>query len=370
MNPVIASIAVQPGPSPERAYTIHVGRDLAGGLARDLRAAPVGERYVLITDEFLRPLHAEPLAATLRAAGVRVDTISFPAGEANKNRDTLARIIDRMVELELGRDGAVLALGGGVVGDLAGFAAATYQRGIPVLQLPTTILAMVDASIGGKTGHDVPGGKNLVGAFHQPTAIYADLNLLDTLPVVQRSTGYAEVVKHAFIADAELLAFLEAHIAELLDLEPTATQRAILDSIRIKVDVVSADAREEGRRVLLNFGHTVAHAVESVSGYRISHGEAVAMGMVSEAALAVQRGLLDGEPLRRLQRLLEGFGLPTSIPGDLSATALWNACRRDKKVRAGRVHCVLPRRAGEMARPDRGWSFAVQEEELRGAFSR
>jgi 3-dehydroquinate synthase len=370
MNSVVASLAVQTGPSPERAYAIHVGRDLGGVLVRDLLAAPLGERYVLITDDTLRPLHAERLAAGLCAAGVRVDTVSFPAGETYKNRDTLARLMDRMVELAVGRDGVVLALGGGVVGDLAGFAAATYLRGIPFLQLPTTILAMVDASIGGKTGHDVPGGKNLVGAFHQPAAIYADLNLLNTLPAAQRRAGYAEVVKHAFIADEELLTFLEAHTVDLVNLEPVALERAILDAMRVKVDVVSSDAREEGRRAILNFGHTVGHAVESVSGYRISHGEAVAMGMVSEAGLAVRRGLLEDASLRRLRRLLEGFGLPTSIPGELSGVRLWNACRRDKKVRAGRVHCVLPRRAGEMARPDQGWSFAVEEEELRDALSR
>jgi len=155
-----------------------------------------------------------------------------------------------------------------------------------------------------------------------------------------------------------------------VDLEPNALQRAILDSIRIKVDVVSADVREQGRRAVLNFGHTVGHAVESVSDYRISHGEAVAMGMVSEAAIAVRRGLLDESSVQRLRRLLQGFGLPTSIPADLSTAALWDGCRRDKKVRAGRVHCVLPQRPGEMARPEHGWSFAVEEEELRGALSR
>lgn len=369
MNPVLASIEVQPGPLAGQAYSIHVGRDLAELLVRDLQSTLLAQRYVLITDDTLLSLHAESILTVLRAAGIRVDPISFPAGEAHKNRDTLARIMDRMVQLAVGRDAAVLALGGGVVGDLAGFAAATYLRGIPVLQLPTTILAMVDSSIGGKTGHDLPGGKNLVGAFHSPAAVYADLNLLDTLPLAQRRTGFAEVVKHAFIADAELLTFLEESTVELLDLRPQPLQRVILDCIRIKVDVVSVDVRDEGRRALLNFGHTVGHALEWVSDYQISHGEAVAMGMVSEARLAVHRGLLDEACLSRLRRLLERFGLPTAIPSRLSVTDLWGACCRDKKVRAGRVHCVLPRRAGEMARPDDGWSFAVEEREMRAVLS-
>jgi 3-dehydroquinate synthase len=359
-----STIPVMLEPPASGNHVIHVGYGLAEAFARDLCRQPVGERYALVTDDTVAGLHGDRLCTSLRRQGLTVDLLTFPAGEAHKTRDTVSDLLDRLVALPMGRDGALLALGGGVVGDLAGFAAAIYQRGIPFVQLPTTLLAMVDASIGGKTGHDLPGGKNLVGAFHQPAAVYADLALLDTLPRQERRNGFAEVVKHAAIADARLLSELESTAPQLLDLEPPQLERVVLSSMRIKVEVIGEDAREAGRRAILNFGHTVAHAVEHASNYGIPHGEAVAIGMVAEAVLSAQRGLLDPQVVDRLARLLQSFELPVRVPAGLEPEDLWDACTRDKKVRKGAVHCVLLQDVGVVARPEEGWAFAVHKQEM------
>ena len=261
----------------------------------------------------------------------------------------------------------MLALGGGVVGDLAGFIAATYHRGIPYLQVPTTLLAMVDASIGGKTGHDLPGGKNLVGAFHQPSGVWSDLSTLETLPDEELFSGLAEIVKGGAVADRGLLERLEEDAAALRRRERPALQGAVVAAVRLKVALVSEDPREHGRRVLLNFGHTVAHAIEAVSGFRISHGRAVAMGIAVESEISVRRAGLPAEERDRVVELLRRFDLATSVPGQIDAADLWEACGRDKKSREGSVRCVLLRRLGEPAGSGDDWTARLERQDLLDA---
>ena len=275
-----------------------------------------------------------------------------------------------MVEAGIGRDGAVLALGGGVVGDLAGFVAATYHRGIPYIQIPTTLLAMVDASIGGKTGHDLPAGKNLVGAFHHPAAVHVDLSTLSTLPAVRLREGFAEAIKHGLVADAGLVDELQARRESLLALDPDALLSAVTSSIRIKAERVSRDPLEAGERAVLNLGHTVGHALEAVSAYRMSHGEAVSRGIVVEAELSARAAVLAPQEVERIRGLLRAFGLPVGIPRDLPPEMLVSACRRDKKVRGGTIRYVRLASIGTVARDGDDWTFAVEPEEMEAALRR
>jgi len=316
-------------------------------------ARPPGRPLVVISDSNVAPLYAAPLLRRLVRGGVEAHLETFPAGEAHKTRETKADLEDRLFRLGIGRDAAIVAVGGGVTGDLAGFTAATWHRGIPVVQAPTTVLAMCDAALGGKTGVDLPGGKNLVGAFHAPRAIYADVATLATLPDADFRGGFAEVVKSAVIADVELFRWLEDSAPALVRRDPTAVQDAIARSLRIKARVVARDEREAGRRVVLNFGHTVAHAIEAASGYGISHGDAVAIGMMVEGHLAIAATGFPAVGVERLRRVLQSFGLPVGWPGDLGLEDVVAAARHDKKSRAGRNRYALPARIGTMPRgPD------------------
>ena len=346
---------------PDHSYDVHVGRDLWTSLASHLAAASVGARLILITDQRVRPLHAEPLAAVLRQAGLRIDLLSFPAGEEHKTRQTKADLEDRMVALGAGRDTAVLAVGGGVVGDLAGFVAATYLRGIPFVQVPTTLLAMVDASIGGKTGHDLPGGKNLIGAFHHPASVWVDLQVLGTCSEESLREGLAEVLKGGLVADATLVEQLESQADRLLQRQEEPLRLAVTRALRIKAGVVGRDPREAGERAILNFGHTVGHALEAASGYAIPHGRAVAIGCAVEADLSAQLGLLNTEGVVRVRRALGALGLPVEVPRELDRERVIEACRRDKKARSGMVRCVLLQEVGAAARRDDSWTFPVEE---------
>jgi 3-dehydroquinate synthase len=256
-----------------------------------------------------------------------------------------------------------------VTGDLAGFLAASWHRGVPLVQVPTTLLAMVDAAIGGKTAVNLRGGKNLVGAVHQPLAVYADTAALDTLPQARLRDGFAEVVKAGVIADAGLFRWLEPRAARLLERRPRLLTEAIDRSVQVKASVVRRDEREAGRRAMLNFGHTVAHALEAASGYRVSHGRAVAIGMVVEAHLAVAATGFPVAELERLERLLAAFGLPTRVPPGLAPERLARAARRDKKARRGRTRYALPLRLGRMpagSDPTREISDTDLLEALRG----
>src|SRR5882672_11368545 len=270
----------------DASYDIVIGRGLLADLPAFVKTACPASRYVVITDSHVAKLYGEQVMARFHEAKLPVELLEFPAGEWNKTRETWASLSDRMLAAQLGRDSAVIALGGGVVGDLAGFVAATYLRGIPCIQVPTTLLAMIDSSIGGKAGVDVPAGKNLLGAFHQPRLVVVDTAVLASLAPAQLIAGMAEAVKHGVIADADYFAFLEGSHGRALARDPAAIDRLVTRSIEIKAAVVADDEREMGRRAILNFGHTVGHAVEAATQFTMLHGEAVAIGMAYEARLA------------------------------------------------------------------------------------
>lgn len=321
--------------------------------------------YAVIADSQVATLYGERVTAALRAAGMAAELLAFPAGERNKTRDTWSALCDRLLAAQLGRDGAVLAVGGGVTGDLAGFVAATYYRGVPWVQVPTTLLAMIDSSIGGKTGVDTPQGKNLLGAFHQPRLVVADPDVLATLAPRQLAAGMAEAIKHAAIADADYFAALErAPVPVTAD--AATLERVVRRSVEIKAEIVAADEREAGRRAALNFGHTVGHALEATGGYALLHGEAVAIGMVVEARLAETIGVAERGTAARIARALERHGLPVTVPDGTRAAAVLAAMLHDKKVRAGALRFALPSRVGTLG-PDAGgeWTVAASAAALR-----
>lgn len=322
--------------------------------------------YALISDSQVAKLYGEAIAKQVSGAGGRVELLTFPAGEWNKTRETWAALSDRMLAARLGRDCAVIALGGGVVNDVAGFVAATYLRGVPLVQVPTSLLAMIDSSIGGKTGVDVPAGKNLLGAFHQPRVVVADPDLLGSLASVQLAAGLAEAVKHGIVADAEYFAFLEAEYAAIFAKHAPALERLVRRSVEIKAGVVAQDEREQGRRAILNFGHTVGHAIEATSNYEVLHGEAVAIGMVYEGRLAESLGIAAGGTVQRITGVLERLHLPTERPAGSQVDDLIAAMRADKKVRAGEIRFALPTTIGSAHGSDgTGWTVAVPEDAIR-----
>ena len=329
-------------------YAITIGEGLLDDGAR-LAALVRGRHVLVVSDANVAPLYAPRLAAALQshrpAAEVIVSCVQ--AGEAAKTLDNFAELMRELADFGASRDACVFALGGGVVGDLAGFAAACWMRGIDVVQLPTTLLAMVDSAVGGKTAVDLPQGKNLVGAFHPPRAVLADTATLRTLPARELRAGLAEVVKYGAIVDAPFLDWLEANAAALLSLDAPAIGEAISRSCAHKAAIVERDPREHGERALLNFGHTFAHAIETEQGYGgCNHGEAVAIGMVLAARLSTQLGMAPIQDGERLRALLARFGLPVALPAGLDAEALLARMRLDKKAQAGGLRFVLWDRAG------------------------
>ncbi len=341
---------------------------LGDGVLADL-ATVVGDTcpaasYVVISDSNVAPLHAEQVVNRIGDVAP-TQLITFPAGERHKTRKTWSTITDQMIEAGVGRDGAVIAVGGGVVGDVAGFVAATYMRGIPYVQVPTTLLAMIDSSIGGKTGVDTRAGKNLVGAFHQPKLVLADVATLETLPAKEFTAGIAEAVKHGAITDADYLTRLADQHREILEHDSEAVTALVAGSMAIKASVVMNDEREQGRRAVLNFGHTVGHAVEAASGYELLHGEGVAIGMAIEAQLGANLGVTDADTQPRLCSTLELFGLPRSLPSDVPVETLLDLMRHDKKARDHGLRFTLLKRLGEIARPeDGGWTHSVSQTEI------
>jgi 3-dehydroquinate synthase len=347
------------------SYDILIDRALLIGLPELLAARCPAARYALISDSHVAKLYGESLAGALRAAGMAVELLTFPAGEWNKTRATWAALCDRMLAASFGRDSAVVALGGGVTGDVAGFVAATYHRGIPWVQVPTTLLAMIDSSIGGKTGVDTAQGKNLLGAFHQPRLVVADLDVLGSLAGAQLAAGMAEAIKHAAVSDADYFAEIE-QVAVPVTGDAAVLERVVARSVEIKAEVVSADEREQGRRAVLNFGHTVGHALEVTGGYALLHGEAVAIGMVVEAGLAEALQIAEPGTARRIATALQHHQLPIKIPEGTATDSLIAAMRHDKKTRDGALRFALPRRIGLMHRDaGNGWTVAVPEALVR-----
>jgi len=324
----------------ERSYPIVVGRGLLAGQF-DLAEHVAGGDCLIVSNETVAPLYLQQLTATL--SGKTVNTIILPDGEAHKTVDNALVVIDALVDAGANRDTTLIALGGGVVGDITGFAAATYLRGVPVIQVATTLLAQVDSSVGGKTGVNHPGGKNLIGAFHQPKLVLIDTETLQTLPDRELSAGLAEAVKHGAIADADYFQWMEQNVAALLAKDADALAHVIMRSCQIKAAVVAEDERERGARALLNFGHTFAHAIENCLGYgEWLHGEAVAAGMV----MAAELGELDAGQTGRLVELLEAFNLPVRPP-PVGAAQLRNAMSMDKKVAAKRLRFILLQTIGQ-----------------------
>lgn len=349
----------------DASYDIVIGRCLLAELPTLLAKACLAARYAVITDSHVGTLYGGRVVAALQDATLPAELLEFPAGEWNKTLETWASLSDRMLAARFGRDAAVIALGGGVVGDVAGFVAATYLRGIPYVQVPTSLLAMIDSSIGGKTGVDVPAGKNLLGAFHQPRLVVADLDVLDTLAPVQLAAGVAEAVKHGVIADAEYFAFLEANLAAVQAKDAATLERVARRSVEIKAEVVAADEREAGRRAILNFGHTVGHAIEATAKFAVLHGEAVAIGMAYEARLAEALAIAERGTAERIRRLLERYGLPLERPDGATVDDLIAAMQVDKKAREGTVRFALPQAVGKMHGGGGSWTVAASEDLVR-----
>jgi 3-dehydroquinate synthase len=303
---------------------------------------------LVVTDNTVAPLYLDSITTPLTAAGIKVDSLILPEGEVHKAWPAVEQIFDRLLERQQGRDTTLLALGGGVIGDVTGFAAACYQRGVRYLQLPTTLLAQVDAAIGGKTAINHPLGKNMIGAFHHPAAVLIDIDTLTSLPDRQLAAGLAEAIKSGMILDASLFDWLEQHLEACLHRYPAALLEVIRRCCALKAALVSQDERDHGQRRLLNFGHTLAHAMEAYLGYNgWLHGEAVAAGMVLETSLAERLGLVGSTVVHRLKNLLGRARLPISGPAEMSPEAYWPYLQRDKKVVANQVQWSLPTGIGQ-----------------------
>lgn len=327
----------------QRSYPILIGAGLIGRADLCDQYLP-GRDVLLVSNTTIAPLYGATVMGTL--GGRRIVEAILPDGEQHKTLTNIARLIDVLVANRFGRDCAIVALGGGVVGDTAGFAAATYQRGVAYVQLPTTLLAQVDSSVGGKTGVNHPGGKNLIGAFHQPQAVLADVSTLATLPQRELRAGLAEVFKYGLICDAPFFEWLEGHIDALLARDADALVHVIRRSCELKAQIVGRDEFERGERAMLNLGHTFAHAIEAASGYRRwLHGEAVGAGLFMAATLSHECGLMAAADVKRIKGLLTRAGLPTEVR-DISIAAAAEHMRMDKKVQGGRIRLVVPRAIG------------------------
>lgn len=330
----------------ERSYPILIG---AGLLNQPKLLAPFlrGTDVLLVSNSMVQPLYAARIEQQLPQH--RVLQATLPDGEMHKTHSSITRLLDVLIANRFNRDCTLIALGGGVVGDITGFAAACYQRGVDYLQIPTTLLAQVDSSVGGKTGVNHPGGKNLIGAFHQPRAVIADTETLNTLPDRELRAGLAEVIKYGLIYDAVFLTWLEDNIEKLLKRDSFALAHAIERSCAIKAEIVARDEHEQGERALLNFGHTFGHAIEAATGYSAwLHGEAVAVGMLMAARLSAENGWLREADVARIERLLQRAGLPCKVTG-VGSERLLELMRLDKKVQQGQIRFVMLRAVGEAA---------------------
>jgi 3-dehydroquinate synthase len=334
----------------DRSYDIEIGTSLDQAGER-LKGLGLGQKMALVTNPTIKKLHGRRIVDSLKAAGFLVMSIEVPDGEQHKNLDWANAVYTALLTNGFDRKSALAAFGGGVIGDLTGFAAATFMRGVPFVQVPTTLLAMVDSSVGGKTGVNHPMGKNMIGAFYQPKKVLMDLAVLKTLPKEEFLSGMAEVIKYGVVRDAALFDYLDKNRDHILSLDPDALLHIIKRSCEIKAEVVSKDEREGGLRAILNFGHTVGHAIETAENYTMRHGEAVAVGMVYASRLARRTGLCDASVPERVEKLIKSYGLPanlTALSRRPSVTELMDAMQIDKKAEGGRVKFVLPEKIGEV----------------------
>lgn len=337
----------------DNAYDIHIGTNLLQSAADELAALLAGRQLVIVTDRHVAPLHLEPTKRALAAHAASTSCFILPAGEASKSFSVYEKLVNDILALPIDRQTVLVALGGGVIGDLVGFVAASLLRGLDFIQIPTSLLAQVDSSVGGKTGINTPAGKNLVGAFHQPRLVLADIGLLASLPEREIKAGYAEVVKYGLLGDADFFDWLERHGRDVLSGNPEAQAEAVRRSCQAKAEIVAADEREAGQRALLNLGHTFAHAFEAVAGYdgRLLHGEAVSAGLVCAFAFSRQLGLCSGQDVERVKAHLTAMGMPASadeLPaGRAAPQVLIDHMRKDKKARQGKLTFILARQIGE-----------------------
>lgn len=335
---------------PGAAYPIFVGHNILGELGPRCRDLALGRQVALVSDEVVAAHYLQPAAASLRAAGFEVLEIVYAGGEEAKNLHGAEEIFTQMIAAGFDRGDWVVALGGGVVGDMAGFVASTYLRGVPYVQVPTTIVAQVDSSIGGKTGVNHALGKNLIGTFHQPRLVLVDTNALHSLPRRERVAGMAEVVKHGLIRDAALFAFLEEHLEEVVDmaLVPETLDWLIGRNVEIKAEVVAADEKEQGLRAILNYGHTIGHAIEAATDYgRYRHGEAIILGLIAAGEIACREGFWPEAERQRQDALLERLGVPRGL-AEVEAERILVCAKADKKRVDGQLRFVLGRRIGEV----------------------
>ena len=332
----------------ERSYDITIKSGALGALGKALRNLGVSGKVAIVSDRTVEPLYGPPVIRSLKSAGYEVHMFVLPAGERAKTLRGVWSIVEKLAQARFERRSMLLALGGGVIGDVTGFAAAIYMRGMTFIQVPTTLVAQVDSSVGGKTGVNLPEGKNLIGAYYQPRMVLIDPATLKTLPRRQWLAGLAEVVKYGMIADESFFMFLEEHMDALLRMQEDPVARIISRSCEIKAAVVMEDERESNRRRILNYGHTIGHALESLGNYRtLVHGEAVSIGMAAEAEIAEHMGLCQAGVAARQRRLLDHLGLPVSLPA-VAFSDLWAAMQHDKKVTQGRLYCVFPEQIGRV----------------------
>jgi 3-dehydroquinate synthase len=331
----------------DRSYDIAIGTGILDGLAERLKSFALSPRVAVVSNPTVFSIYGERILAPLKKAGFEVLTVMIPDGEEYKNLDTLKRIYDDLLKYKLDRKSAVIALGGGVVGDMTGFAASTYMRGIAYVQAPTTLLAQVDSSVGGKTGIDHELGKNMIGAFWQPALVWIDPETLKTLPPGQLMAGFAEVIKYGVIYDKGLFDFLEVNREKILNLDNEALTHIIRRSCEIKAEIVSKDERESGLRAILNYGHTIGHAIETATGYtRFLHGEAVSIGMHLEAKLSQALNLIKREEVLKIKAIIDAYGLPSALPAGIDVDYMLSSMQLDKKSVAGELKFILPQKIG------------------------
>ena len=328
------------------SYEVHIGSGLLAQLGRRLKEKGFSGKLVVVTDTVVKGLYGDVLDRALAREGFDVAMLEIPAGEEQKSLETAGRLYRELTDCYAERSTPVLAFGGGVIGDLAGFVAATYMRGVPLVQIPTTLLAQVDSSIGGKVAVDHGRLKNKIGVFYQPRLVVSDIDVLGTLPASELENGLAEVIKSAAIRDKEFFAFLEDNLAKVKSFDKRVLEEVVFRTARIKAEVVSQDERELGLRSILNYGHTIGHAIESVSDFQVGHGRAVAIGMLAAARIANKMGILEGKDTLRLKKLIKRAGLSAEMPG-LKAKDLLEAIRHDKKVLQDKIRFVLLKSIGD-----------------------
>jgi 3-dehydroquinate synthase len=345
----------------DRSYPIIIENGCLQRVGEDLQSRNIAKRYGVVSDDLVASLYGNQVMAGLKAAGIKAELFVFPHGEASKTLQTIGDLAGGLARLGFDRKDALIGLGGGVTGDITGFLASSYMRGIPFVQLPTTLLAQVDSSVGGKTGVDIPEGKNLVGSFYQPKAVYIDSSVLNTLPREEMLGGLAEVIKYGVIRDKNFFHFLYDNHQAILKLDPEVIKKTIYNCCRIKAEVVSEDEREGGIRRILNYGHTIGHAVEAASDYTLIHGLAVSIGMVAAARLAVLNGLLQKNDCNRILDILQLYNMPIEVPKALDRSRIKEYLLTDKKTVGGKVFYVLPTEIGKTVITDQVTEKQVDE---------